>query len=212
MMGGTAGGGGQLAGTIPADRTTPAYQLPDALGDLTATISGLNTDQLSQSLAVLSDTFSHTPPALKVAVQGVARFSDTLDQRDAQLRNLLANANKATAVLAERSDQVVSLIANTNALLVQLQSQSSALDQISSNISAVTRQLKGFIAENRETFKPAIDKLNGVLTIVDNRKGKVPESIKKLNAYAPPLAESLSSPPSFHAPLAPPPPPPFVHP
>jgi phospholipid/cholesterol/gamma-HCH transport system substrate-binding protein len=198
----TPRGDGQQSGTIPVDRTRPAYQLPDALGDLTATISGLNTNQLSQSLAVLSDTFSDTPPELKIAVAGVARFSDTLDQRDAQLRNLLANANKATAVLAERSDQVVSLIADTNALLVQLESQSSALDQISSNISAVTRQLKGFIAENRETFRPALDKLNGVLTIVDNRKERVQESIKKLNAYAMSLGESVSSGPFFKAYIA----------
>jgi phospholipid/cholesterol/gamma-HCH transport system substrate-binding protein len=198
----TPRGDGQLSGTVPADRTTPAYQLPDALSDLTTTISGLNTNQLSQSLAVLSDTFSDTPPEVRVAVQGVARFSQTLDERDAQLRNLLANANKATAVLAERSDQVVSLIANTNALLVQLQSQSSALDQISSNISAVARQLKGFIAENRETFKPAIDKLNGVLTIVDNRKERVQESIKKLNAYAMTLGESVSAGPFFKAYIA----------
>jgi len=195
----TPRGDGQQSGTIPADRTTPAYQLPDALGDLTATISGLNTDQLSQSLAVLSDTFSGTPPALRVAVQGVARFSQTLDERDAQLRNLLANANKATAVLAERGDQVVSFIANTNALLISLRSQSTALDQISNNISAVSGQIKGFIAENRETFKPAFDKLNGVLAIVDNRKGRVQESIKKLNAYAMSLGESVSSGPFFKA-------------
>lgn len=33
------------------------YQLPDALGDLATTISGLNTDQLSDSLATLAQTF-----------------------------------------------------------------------------------------------------------------------------------------------------------
>src|SRR5271156_5610595 len=66
------------------------------LGDLTTTISGLDTNQLSKSLAVLADTFSNTPPDLKAAAQGVARFSQTLDERDAQLRNLLSNADKAT--------------------------------------------------------------------------------------------------------------------
>ena len=103
----TPRGDGQQEGTIPVERTTSPYQLPDALGDLATTISGLNTDQLSDSLRVLAETFSDTPPELKVAVEGVARFSQTLDERDAQLRNLLTNANKATTVLAERSDQVV---------------------------------------------------------------------------------------------------------
>lgn len=186
-------------GPIPLSRSTPAYQLPDALGDVTAAISGLNTDQLSSMLSVLSDTFKDTPPALKIAVQGAARFSDTLDRRDQQLRTLLANANKTTSVLAQRSDEVVTLIANTNALLLELQNQSAALEQISGNIGAVARQVKGFIGENRQTLKPALEKLNGVLAIVDNRKEKIQDSIKRLNSYAMSLGESVSSGPFFKA-------------
>jgi phospholipid/cholesterol/gamma-HCH transport system substrate-binding protein len=175
------------------------YQLPDALGDLSTTISGLNTAQLSDSLATLAQTFSSTPPDLKDAVQGVARFSQTLNERDAQLRTLLDNAAKATTVLAKRTDQVVSLVKDTNALLVQLRSQSGALDQIWYNLSAVFRQLKGFIAENKQTLRPALDKLNGVLAIVDNRKERLQEAIKRLNGYAMSLGESVSSGPFFKA-------------
>ena len=193
----TSRGGGQQEGTIPLDRTTSPYQLPDALGDLATTISGLNTNQLSDSLRVLSETFSETPPQLKIAVEGVARFSQTLNERDAQLRGLLTNANKASTVLAERSDQVVSLISNTNALLVELQNQSAALDQISGNVSALSRQLQGFIAENRDTLRPALDKLNGVLTILDNRKERLQKSIKLLTQYSMSLGESVSSGPFF---------------
>jgi len=115
-------GEGQQEGTIPLDRTTSPYQLPDALGELAATISGLNTNQLSESLRTLSETFADTPPDLRIAVEGVARFSDTLNARDAELRGLLENADKATTVLAERSNQIVGLVSNTNALLAELQS------------------------------------------------------------------------------------------
>lgn len=192
-------GEGEQQGAIPVDRTKPAYQLPDALGDLTSTISGLDTDQLSDSLGVLAETFSDTPPELRIAVQGVARFSETINKRDAELRGLLANANKVTGVLRERSDQVVSLVADTNALLVQLQTQSAALDQISGNISAVTRQIKGFIAENRDPLKPALEKLNGVLALVNNRKDRIQLAIKGLNKYALGLGESVGSGPFFKA-------------
>ncbi|AGB22186.1 virulence factor Mce family protein [Mycobacterium sp. JS623] len=191
-----------LRGPIPVDRTQSAYQLPDALGDLSMTISGLNTDQLSQSLATLSETFKDTPPTLKVALQGITRFSDTLNTRDTQLRQLLANANKATAVLADRSDQVVGLITNTNALLAELLQQSSALDQVSRNVSALADQIKGFISENRDTFKPALDKLNGVLAIVDNRKSQLQDSIRKLNPYLLSLGEAASGGPFFKAYIA----------
>ena len=174
----TSRGDGPLNGAIPVERTTPAYELPDALGDLATTVEGLNTNQLSDSLATLAETLQRTPPDLKVAVEGVGRFSETLNKRDAELRALLANANKVTTVLAGRADQVVSLIKNTNALLAQLQTQSSALDQISTSISALATQLSGFIAENRATLRPALDKLNGVLAIVDGRKERVQKALK----------------------------------
>jgi phospholipid/cholesterol/gamma-HCH transport system substrate-binding protein len=195
-------GDGTQSEPIPVERTTPPYQLPDALGDLTATISGLDTDQLSQSLSVLSNTFKDTPPDLQAAVQGIGRFSQTLGARDSELRNLLANAKKATGVLADRSDEVAGLIANTNALLVQLQSQSAAVDQISGSIATVTQQIKGLISENRDTLRPALDKLNGVLTILDDRKHDIQVAIKKLNQYAMSLGESVSSGPFFKAYLA----------
>ncbi len=195
----TSRGDGELTQSIPLERTTSPYELPDALGDLTKTISGLDTDQLSDSLSVLSETFSDTAPALKEAVKGVARVSDTLDKRDDELRNLLKNANKATTILADRSDKVVALIHDTNALLVELQSQSAALDHISVNLSSLARELKGFVADNKQTLKPMLDKLNGVLAIVDNRKDNVLKALKKLNSYALGLGEAVASGPFFKA-------------
>lgn len=194
----TPRGDGRLSRPIPLQRTTAPYQLPDALGDLATTISGLDTERLSESLNVLAGTFSDTPSDLRIAMAGVARFAKTLNDRDAQLRNLLANANKATTVLSERSDQIVRLVADSNALLAQLESQSRSLDQISGNIAAVSRQLKGFIADNRQALKPALDKLNEVMAIVDNRKERVQLAIKKFNTYALSLGESMSSGPWFN--------------
>ena len=188
-----------LVDTIPIDRTTSPYQLPDALGDLASTIGGLNTAQLSESLATLAQTFSDTPEELRTAVAGVARFAQTLNERDANLRRLLDNAAKATGVLAKRTDQVVSLVRDTNALLAELRTQSAALDQIWHTVSAATQQLKGFIEENRQELRPALDKLNGLLTIVDNRKERVQLAIKGLNTYAMGLGESISSGPFFKA-------------
>jgi phospholipid/cholesterol/gamma-HCH transport system substrate-binding protein len=192
-------GEGELSQVIPLERTRSPYHLPDALGDLTSTIDNLNTDQLSQSLTTLSETLQNTPPDLKAAVEGLGRFSQTLNNRDEQLRALLANANKATTVLANRTDQVVNLISDANTLLSQLLTESSALDAISGHLSQLSQHLSGLIADNRAQLKPALDKLNGVLTIVDDRKGKVQESVKLLNAYALSLGESVSSGPFFNA-------------
>ncbi len=195
----TPRGGGGLEGPIPMERTVSPYQLPDALGDLAKTVSGIDTNQLSDSLSTLSDTFADTPPHLKNAVQGVARFADTINAHDDQMRALLSNAAKVTGVLAKRTDQVVRLVGDTNALLAQLQTQSAALDRIWGNVSAMSRELKGFIDENRVELKPALEKLNGVLTIVDDRKEQLQEAVKLLNSYAMSLGESVSSGPFFKA-------------
>ena len=188
-----------LEATIPLDRTTSPYQLPDALGDLATTIGGLDTAQLSESLSTLATTFADTPEQLRDAVQGVARIAQTLNERDAGLRELLDNAATATGVLAKRTDQVVSLIKDSNALLAELRTQSAALDQIWNSVSAAARELNGFIEDNREELRPALDKLNGALTILDDRKERVQLAIKGLNTYAMSLGESISSGPFFKA-------------
>lgn len=195
----TPRGDGHQQGPIPVARTTPPYQLPDALGDLATTISGLDTGQLSQSLATLADTFSDTPPQLAAAVSGVTRLSQAVNARDEQLRTLLAEANTVTTVLADRRTQVESLINDTNALFAQLLTQSTALDDVSGHLTALAGQISGFVADNKAQMKPALDKLNGVLTLLDNRKERVQKALHLLNGYIMALGESLSSGPFFKA-------------
>lgn len=195
----TPRGEGHLSAPIPLERTRSPYQLPDALGDLSTTISGLDTDTVSDSLATLAETFADTPPDLKEAVEGVGRFSRSLGERDGQLRTLLSNASKATGVLSERAEEIAGLVANSNALLAELRGQSAALEQISRNLSNLAQQLSAFIDENRQQMRPALDKLNGVLTIVDNRKERVMTAIKYLNQYTMSLGDAVGSGPFFKA-------------
>lgn len=198
----TPRGEGSLSSSIPIGQTTSPYQLPDAIGDLTTTISGLDTDQLSKSLKVLTDTLQDTPANLRIAVAGVTRFSETLNKRDAQLRDLLSSASKATTVLAQRSNEIVRLITDTNSVLAQLRTQSAALDAISTNVSHLSQQISGFIADNKADLKPTLDKLNDVLAILDNRKVQIQQSIKGLAAYAMQFGETIAAGPFFNAYLA----------
>lgn len=197
----TPRGDGSLNGPIPLERTKSPYDLTDALGDLTTTISGLDTTQLSSALTTLADTFKDTPPELKLALEGVARFSDTLNTRDAKLRDLLSNANKVTAVLAKRSDQIAQLVADANALLGELLSQRQSVDALMGNLAAVSAQISGLVEDNRTALKPAVDKLNGVLSILDNRKKELQRTLYLLRRYAMSFGEVLGSGPFFKASL-----------
>jgi len=197
----TPRGDAQLTGTIPLERTKSPYDLPTALGDLTTTISALDTTQLSSALTTLAETFKDTPPDLKIALEGVARFSDTLNIRDEQLRNLLANASKVTDVLGKRSDQIASLVVNTNALLSEVLSQRDSVDALMDNLTAVSQQISGLVDDNRTQLKPAIDKLNGVLGILDNRKQELQRTFYLLRRYAMSFGEVLGAGPFFKASL-----------
>lgn len=195
----TPRGDGRLSDPIPLERTHSPYDLPSALGDLTTAISGLDTDQLSGALTTLSQTFADTPADLRAALTGVAAFSDTLNTRDAALRNLLANANDVTSVLATRSDQIAALVANTNALLTELVRQRDSVDTLMSNLSRAATQISALVAENRDRLKPAVDKLNGVLGILDNRKKELQRTLWLLRRYAMSFGEVLGSGPFFKA-------------
>jgi phospholipid/cholesterol/gamma-HCH transport system substrate-binding protein len=195
----TSRGDGKLTGTIPLERTTSPYDLPDALGDLTTTISGLDTAQLSSALTTLANTFKETPPNLKPALQGVSRFSDTLNNRDAQLRSLLANANKVSGVLGRRSQQIASLVTDSNALLAALLDERDSIDALMNNLTAVSHQISGFVDDNRTQLKPALDKLNGVLEVLDNRKEDIQRTLPKFKRYAVSFGECLGSGPFFKA-------------
>ncbi len=195
----TSRGEGQLAGIIPLERTQSPYDLPDALGDLTTTISGLDTTQLSAALTTLANTFKETPSDLRPALEGVARFSSTLNSRDAQLRSLLGNANKVSAVLGRRSQQIASLVANSNALLAALLDERDSLDALMNNLTAVSHQISGLVNDNRAQLKPALDKLNGVLEILDNRKEDIQRTLPKFKRYAMSFGECLGSGPFFKA-------------
>jgi phospholipid/cholesterol/gamma-HCH transport system substrate-binding protein len=197
----TPRGDGNLTEAIPIERTHSPYDLPTALGDLTSTISALDTTKLSSALTTLAHTFKDTPPDLKVALEGVARFSDTLDTRDAQLRNLLADANKVTSVLGKRSDQIASLVVNANALLAELLSQRNSVDALMNNLTAASRQISAVVDDNRKQLKPALDKLNGVLGILDNRKQELQRTLYLLRRYAMSFGEVLGSGPFFKASL-----------
>ena len=195
----TPRGDNSLSGPIPLERTRSPYDLTSALSDLATTISGLDTTQLSSALTTLADTFANTPPDLRVALDGLARFSDTLNTRDAKLRELLANANTVTGVLAKRSDQIAQLIVNANALLYELLSQRASVDALMNNLTAVAGQISGLVNDNRTQLKPALDKLNGVLGILDNRKGDLQRTLYLLRRYAMSFGEVLGSGPFFKA-------------
>src|SRR3981189_3965474 len=69
------------------------------------------------------------------------------------------------------------------------------------NLPAAAHQLSGLVDDNRTQLKPAVDKLNGVLEILDNRKKELQRTLYLLRRYAMSFGEVLGSGPFFKASL-----------
>ncbi len=116
-----------------------------------------------------------------------------------RLRNLLSNANNVAGVLGRRSQQIATLVSNSNALLVALLQERDSIDALMTSLTAVSHQISGLVDDNRTQLKPALDKLNGVLEILDNRKEDLQRTLPKFKRYAMSFGEVLGSGPFFKA-------------
>ena len=188
--------------TVPLERTESPYSLNDALGDLTTTVTELDTDRVNRSLTALSDALANTPAPLRSTLDGVTRLSQTLNNRDAALRELLAKAQSVTKVLADRGGQINSLLVDGNALLAELDYRRTAISELITNISSVSQQLSGLVRDNEEQLGPVLDKLNKVLDQLERNKTNLAQTLDGLGPYATALGEAVGSGPYFQAHVA----------
>ena len=67
------------------------------------------------------------------------------------------------------------------------------IDALMNNLTAVSQQISGLVDDNRTQLKPALDKLNGVLGILDNRKQELQRTLYLLRRYAMSFGEVLGA-------------------
>jgi phospholipid/cholesterol/gamma-HCH transport system substrate-binding protein len=194
-------GGGRLDpnATIPIARTTSPYSLNDALGDVSTTVSELDTRQLDQALDTLSQSLSNTPAPLRSAMAGVSALSQSLNKRDEALRSLLTQAQSVTGVLGRRSGQINALLVDGEALLAELDARRTAIATLVVNIGAVSQQLTELVQQNRTQLAPTLNQLNSVLALLQRNKTALDQSLDGLVGYATTLGEQVGGTPAFGA-------------
>ncbi|WP_072803705.1 MCE family protein [Rhodococcoides yunnanense] len=185
--------------TVPSSRTNSPYSLTDALGDLSTTVSDLDTAQLGDAMNVVSDTFADTPPELATALAGITRLSESINSRDETLQQLLERATSVTGILADRSGQINQLVLDGNELFGELDRRRTAISQLITNISAVSRQLSAFVQENDAQLGPTLEKLNSVVAVLQKNNDNIAAALDGLGPYISALGESVASGPFFNA-------------
>ena len=183
---------------IPLGRTTTPYTLNTALQDLGQNVAALDKPKFEQALQTLTDTLHDATPQLRGALDGVANLSRTINKRDEALEGLLAHAKRVSDVLAQRAGQVNQLLTDGNQLFAALDERRQALSNLIAGIDDVSRQLSGFVADNRVEFKPALEKLNLVMDNLLERREHIGEALKRLPGYATALGEVVANGPGFN--------------
>ncbi|MDJ0420093.1 MCE family protein [Rhodococcus opacus] len=184
---------------IPLEHTSTPYLLTDALGDLSTTVSNLDTDQVTNALDTLSQTLDQTAPNLSAALDGVSRLSDTVGTRDQMVKDLFHNAESLTKVLGGRSEQINKLLLDSNTLFTALDQRRQAIDTLLVNLSAVTAQVASLVDDNEAQLRPVLDQLNSVTALLNERKDDVKKAILPASQYITSLGESVASGPFFKA-------------
>ncbi|AWT56719.1 MCE family protein [Mycolicibacterium smegmatis] len=182
---------------IPLGRTTTPYTLNTALQDLGQNVGELDKPRFEQALQTLTDTLRDATPQLRSALDGVANLSRSINRRDEALDQLLEHAKRVSDLLAQRAGQVNQLITDGNQLFAALDARRQALSTLIDGIDDVSRQLSGFVADNRREFKPALDKLNLVMDNLLERREHIGEALRRLPPYATALGEVVGSGPGF---------------
>ncbi|WP_067670215.1 MCE family protein [Nocardia miyunensis] len=192
----------RVGNTIPLSRTTSPYSLTDALSDLSGTVQGLDLDQANKTLDALSKTFADTPAPLRSALDGITALSRSLNKRDDALGQLLGHAQNVTKVLSDRKMQLDALLMDGDNLLGELNDRRQAISQLIVYVNGLAQQLTGFVNDNEALLKPALDKLNSVLQLLQKNKDNLDKALDEVGPYAAALGEQVGSGPYFQSMLA----------
>lgn len=185
--------------TIPVERTTSPYSLNEALGDLGQTVQDLDLQKVNQTLDELSAAFADTPAPLRSALDGVTALSRTINARDQALSDLLSRAQNVTKILADRADAINALLVDGNQLLGELDRRRTAISQMITYVNSLAQQLSGLVHDNEAQLKPALDKLNSVLDLLERNRDNITEALDGLGPFSAALGEQVGSGPYFNA-------------
>jgi phospholipid/cholesterol/gamma-HCH transport system substrate-binding protein len=184
---------------IPLSRTRSAYDITNALQELTATARGVDTAQLSAMLDEATATFSKTPREFGRALEGVRGLSAAIAERDAELQQMFRSAAVVSQVLDERKTQVQRLITDGNQLAIQLTVQRISIEKMIYNLNRVAGQLQLLVEFGRTQLRPALVELNQLLDLLLKNRQNLQAMLSSLAPVARGLAESVASGPFFTA-------------
>ena len=194
-------GDGQLdsGGTIPLDHTESAYDIVGVFGDLTQTTDKINTHQLSEALNTVAGTLDSAAPEVKASFDGIARLSRTVASRDDEIQQLLQSSRQVTNVLDARKKDIVDLMHHSDLVFQELQKRKQAVHDLLVNARQLAIELRGVAKDNEKQIGPALDEVDGLLSMLVDRKQQLKATLHQLGPYVSILSNIIGTGPWFDA-------------
>lgn len=178
---------------IPLSRTTSPFDITDAFGDLSTTVTEIDDQQLAESFTVLADTFRDTPEEVRASLEGLSRLSRAIAARDTQLAALLERTRGVSQVLAERDQDLTAFLADSSLVLQEVQRRREAISRLLDTTTQLSEQLIALVRENRAELEPALERLRGVVQVLRRNQDNLDASLVRLAPFVRIFADNLGN-------------------
>lgn len=169
--------------TIPVSRTTSPYDVTAAFGQLSDTVSQIDTDALARSFETMAQTFRNTPDSVQGALRGLSDLSRTISSRDTQLAQLLTATRQITGRLADDNAQFQALLADGNLLLAEVQRRRDAIGALLTGTQQLATQISGLVADNTATLGPTLAALDRVTDVLQRNQDNLTRALALAGPY-----------------------------
>ena len=169
--------------TIPVSRTTSPYDVTAAFGQLSDTVSEIDTDALARSFETMAQTFRNTPDSVQGALRGLSGLSRTISSRDTQLARLLTATKQITGRLADDNAQFQALLADGNLLLAEVQRRRDAIGALLTGTQQLAVQISGLVADNTATLGPTLAALDRVTDVLQRNQDNLTRALALAGPY-----------------------------
>jgi phospholipid/cholesterol/gamma-HCH transport system substrate-binding protein len=195
-------GQGSLTGAIPISRTSPAYDVVQAVSDLSDTVEEIDTRQLARALDTVATTFRGSAPDVRRAVQGVSRLSRVVAARDTELRSLLSGTETVVASLDESKESLSRFVRAASLLMTEVDRQRVTISRLIDNSLTLSREVRGLVKDNREQIAPALANIGQVVDLLRERQDQLAGTVHNLATFARVFVDTIGSGPWFDSYIA----------
>ena len=167
---------------IPIDRTAPALDLDLLLGGLKPVIAGLNPQDVNELTGALVQVFQGQGGTLQSLLSKTSSFSNTLADNNETVQQLIDNLNTVVATLDKDGDKFSGALDRLQKLVTAFSDDRQTIGTAIDSLANGTASIADLLSRSRRPLAGTVDQLNRLAPLLDNDKGKIDTSLRKLPA------------------------------